>query len=393
MKIIVYCQHVLGIGHFFRTLEICRQFKGHDVVLVTGGERPDIVLPDHVREFPLPSLMMNADFSQFYTTEIGKSIDAVKIERQDRLMQIFKELSPDVFLIELYPFGRNAFRFELDPILESIREEELSACLVICSLRDVLVEKRKAESYEARVIKKLNTYFDAVLVHSDPQLLKLDTTFSRLNDIDCPIIYTGFVTPRPAAGSGRMLRRQLGIQSHQKVVVASAGGGKVGIEVLTAVAKAVPRVSADVVAYIFSGPFMDKDDFLRLKIFENSNLRVDRFTPDFLTYLDAADLSVSMAGYNTSMNLMAVGTPALVWPFAQNREQRLRAERLARLGGLKVLADVDLEPNRLAGIMQSMMSQGKRPEGLIDLAGAEFTAQWIMEQVRSEGAEGELIGD
>ena len=138
---------------------------------------------------------------------------------------------------------------------------------------------------------------------------------------------------------------------------------------------------------------MDKDDFLRLKIFENSNLRVDRFTPDFLTYLDAADLSVSMAGYNTSMNLMAVGTPALVWPFAQNREQRLRAERLARLGGLKVLADADLEPNRLAGIMQSMLSQGKRPEGLIDLAGAEFTAQWIMEQVRSEGAEGELIGD
>lgn len=388
MKIIVYCQHVLGIGHFFRTLEICRKLKEHDVVLVTGGERPEITLPDHVREVSLPALMMDADFSKLFTPETGKSMDAVKSARQDRLMQLFKDLSPDVFLIELYPFGRNAFRFELDPILESIRNGELPRCRVICSLRDVLVEKRKAESYEARVINALNRFFDVVLVHSDPQLLKLDTTFSRLHDIDCPIVYTGFVTPRPKPGSGKKLRRQLGIEPEQKLVVASAGGGKVGKEVLAAVARAVPKVTVDVVAYIFSGPFMDADDFRRLKTFENSNLRVDRFTKDFLTFLDAADLSISMAGYNTSMNLMAAGTPALVWPFAQNREQRMRAEQLERLGSLKVLADADLEPDNMAGIMQAMLSQGKRPEELIDLAGAENTAEWIVENFRVKGEEG-----
>ena len=379
MMIIVYCQHLLGIGHYFRTLEICRQLSGHDVVLVTGGERPEIDLPDHVREFSLPGLMMDADFSQLFTLETGTSIDAVKIERQDRLMHLFRELSPDIFLIELYPFGRKAFGFELDPILESIRNGELPSCQIICSLRDVLVEKRKAESYQTRVIKILNRFFNAVLVHSDPQFLKLDTTFSRLADILCPIVYTGFVTPRPVPGSGKKLRKQLGIESNQKLIVASAGGGKVGFEVLVAVAKAVPKLSDDPIVYIFSGPFMDADEFERLNAFQNHNLRVDRFTPDFLTFLDAADLSISMAGYNTSMNLMAAGTPAMVWPFAQNREQRLRAERLARLGGLKVLADADLEPDSMASIMQAMLSQGKRSEGRIDLAGAERTAEWLVE--------------
>ena len=106
---------------------------------------------------------------------------------------------------------------------------------------------------------------------------------------------------------------------------------------------------------------------------------MDRFTPDFLSFLDAADLSVSMAGYNTSMNIMAAGTPALVRPFAQNREQRLRAERLARLGGLQILSDKDLDPERLAGLMRRMLEEKERPGGVIDLDGAEKTAAWVAE--------------
>jgi len=273
----------------------------------------------------------------------------------------------------------------LDPILEGIRKGELPSCHVICSLRDVLVEKRKVESYEVRVIKILNRFFDAVLVHADPQLLKLNTTFTRLSDIACPIVYTGFVTPRPAPGSGKRLRERLGIKPKNKLVVVSAGGGKVGFRVLITVAQAIKYMSEEIRVFMFSGPFMDADNFQKLKSYQNSKLHVDRFTPNFLAFLDAADLSVSMAGYNTSMNLMAAGTPALVWPFAQNREQRLRAERLALLGGIKVLADTDLAPETMASHMQAMLSQSKRSAGMIDLAGAEATARWIEENCRVGG--------
>jgi predicted glycosyltransferase len=385
MKVIVYCQHVLGIGHFFRTLEICESLRGHEVVLVTGGERPEIPVPEHVREVRLPGLMMDADFSRIFSTENDKSVDTVKNERRDRLYSLFEDISPQVFLIELYPFGRKAFRFELDPVLEGIRSRSLPACRVVCSLRDVLVEKRKADEYEARVVNTLNRFFDAVLVHSDPEVLKLDTTFSRLNDVSIPIVYTGFVTPKPTPESGKTLRRELGIDPLEKLVVASAGGGKVGVEVLRAVARAFAYLPGNSRLQIFCGPFMDDDEFVELQSYRNRFLRVNRFTSNFLGFLDAADLSVSMAGYNTSMNIMAAGTPALVWPFAQNREQRLRAERLARLGGLNVLADDDLKPKKMAGIMQGMLSEKKRPAGLIDLAGAENTAAWITGNYRVDG--------
>ncbi len=379
MKIVFYCQHLLGIGHFFRTREICEKLKDHEVILVSGGERPDIPLPEHVRELHLPGLMMDEDFKNMFSTEKGKHIDEVKEERQRMLFRLFEETSPDVFMIELYPFGRKAFRFELDPILEGIRDRSLGSCKVVSSLRDVLVEKENAASHEERVIHLLNRYFDAVYVHSDPGFLKLEATFSRLDDISIPIVYTGFVTPKPLPGSGKARRTKLGIGDDECFVVASAGGGKVGGEMLAAVVRAFAHLPNACRLQVFTGPFLDDGSFSDLKSFESPVIHVDRFTPDFLSFLDAADLSVSMAGYNTSMNIMAAGTPALVWPFAQNREQRLRAERLARLGGLQILSDKDLDPKRLAGLMTRMLIEKERPVGAIDLNGAEKTAEWVAE--------------
>jgi len=336
VKIVFYCQHVLGIGHFFRTREICEKLKEHDVILASGGDRPDIPLPGHVREFRLPGLMMDEDFKNMFATEKGKELDVVKAERQRMLFRLFEETSPDVFMIEFYPFGRKAFRFELDPILESIRDGSLNPCRVLCSLRDVLVEKEKTASHEERVIKLLNRYFDTLFVHSDPEFVTLDATFARLDDISIPIVYTGFVTPKPVPGSGIALRTKLGIGDDDCFIVASAGGGTVGGELLAAVVKAFAQLPEGCRLQVFTGPFLDQKSFSDLKSFENPVIGVDRFTPDFLSFLDAADLSVSMAGYNTSMNIMAVGTPAIVRPFAQNREQRLRAERLARVGDMRI---------------------------------------------------------
>jgi predicted glycosyltransferase len=39
MKIACYCQHVLGIGHFHRSLEICKALAvHHDTVMKTETE-------------------------------------------------------------------------------------------------------------------------------------------------------------------------------------------------------------------------------------------------------------------------------------------------------------------------------------------------------------------
>ena len=84
-----------------------------------------------------------------------------------------------------------------------------------------------------------------------------------------------------------------------------------------------------------------------------------------------------MAGYNTTMNILATGVPALVWPFAANREQRQRAARLADRGALKLIDDQDLNPDNLAALMDRTLSRADTRKIDIDLNGAAHTVQWL----------------
>jgi predicted glycosyltransferase len=379
MKIVVYCQHVLGIGHLFRTIEICKPLTGHDVILVTGGPRVAKSLPKHVREFRLPQLQMDAEFKGLFSTDPHVTLERLKEKRQARLLSFFKQEAPDVFIVELYPFGRKAFRFELDPVLDAIRAGRLPGCRVISSVRDILVEKEDQEKHELRAVNTLNRYFDAVLVHADPNLIELGKTFFHLDEINIPVIYTGYIAPKPDAKARHALRERLGISHHDIFMIASAGGGSVGKPLLEAVIEAFKQLQFENAKHlsVFSGPFLDDRSYHQLERSAADGITIEKFTPDFMSYLAAADLSVSMGGYNTSMNILAANVPALIWPFPENQEQRLRAESLADKAAVRVLEDQDLGPGRLTHIMEQMILRGAQGTVRIDLEGAENTARWI----------------
>jgi predicted glycosyltransferase len=327
---------------------------------------------------------MDSGFSTIFPTEKNRSLEEVQEERTNLLYSLFEKTTPDLFMVELYPFGRKRFHFELLPILEAIRRGDFGSTRVVCSLRDILVEKDDQEFYEHRVLDILNKYFGALLVHADSTLVSLDETFARTADIKIPVVYTGYVTARPSGDDGAHIRKRLELQENELLIVASAGGGRVGADLLRAVLDAHTRLAEfrQLRLCVFTGPFMPEGDFSALegKATSVPGVHLSRFTTEFLSFLAAADLSISMAGYNTCMNILAAEVPALVWPFGQNREQRLRAQKLAARGGLKLLSQEDLEPSRLAVLMEKALKTGRdsvKPS--VDLAGAEVTARWLEE--------------
>jgi predicted glycosyltransferase len=90
-----------------------------------------------------------------------------------------------------------------------------------------------------------------------------------------------------------------------------------------------------------------------------------------------------MAGYNTCMDILTTGVPALVWPYAGDREQPLRAARLAEKGWLSVLEDVDLAPEPLGLRIAAALTPAPRPIGRLDLQGAVNTVRFIETQHRT----------
>ncbi|NJN38710.1 MAG: hypothetical protein HC790_08300 [Acaryochloridaceae cyanobacterium CSU_3_4] len=122
---------------------------------------------------------------------------------------------------------------------------------------------------------------------------------------------------------------------------------------------------------------MEETHYQRLKTLASSasNLTLHRFTPNLIAYLKKADLSISLGGYNTTMNILKTGIPALIYPANKDREQAIRAEKLEDLGLLKILSPEDLKPERLVLAIADCLAQPhphQHPQ--LQLNGAQATS-------------------
>lgn len=373
MKIAYYAQHVLGLGHFHRSLQVCRAFaEAHETWMIVGG--PELPREETgVRFQQLAPLRMNQRFEALEPVESGRSLAEVQEERRRQLLACIDSLKPDALILELFPFGRKKFRFELEPLL-ALTRNTTPRCRIYSSLRDILVEKTSGrEAFERRAVETLNRYFDGVLIHADPRVVTLEQTFELVQEISIPIHYTGYISPRPAPEARSRIRLESGIEAGGRLIVGSIGGGAVGAELLLAAAEAGSTL--DPCRYrlqCFTGPYSDPGLLKRLNRFHQPQLRAARFTSSFIDWLAAADLSISMAGYNTCLNVISAGVPALMFPFAQNREQRLRLSRLAAHHPIRLLEPGDLEPRKLARLLE-VWADRERTAPNIDLDGAAVT--------------------
>lgn len=385
-KVMFYCQHVLGMGHLVRSLAILEKLEDFEVRFINGGEIvTDIEVPSFVQVVNLPPLHSKPDFKGLHTANDSAGLDTVKAIRRRQLLDEFESFQPHALVIELFPFGRKQFAFELIPVLARNRLNG-GPTTVVCSLRDILVSKSDPTRHEERCVRLVNRYFDAVLIHSDPAFQILDETFSRTADLTCPIRYTGFVAREVTPSQSHAIEPCSVGDPETPLILVSVGGGRVGYELVASAIQASAILCATLPhrLLVFTGPYMPEPQVECLKQFTcgKPHVTLKRYIPEFLSVLATADLSVSMAGYNTSMDILTTGVRALVLPFTGhgNDEQTVRAVKLERHGVLTVLDPVDLEPYAFAQKMaQVLRSTPPSSTVSLDTDGAQRTAALIGE--------------
>ena len=382
-RVMFYCQHVLGMGHLIRSAEIVRALsKDFKVLFVTGGEpSPNFGLAGNIKLLQLEPLKSDPEFANIHVCNPALGLEETKVLRQEQLLRSFCSFRPDVLVTELFPFGRKQFSFELIPLLEHASSSPRTP-LIVSSIRDVLVTKKDQAKHEQRVTDILNRFYDLVLVHGDERFLRLEDTFSRVGDLCCPVEYTGYVVQQEkqtaAKGHGR---------SRPTIVVSNGGGGCLsGHLLLESVLRAATLLQDTLphAFHVFAGPLMPEGAYQRLEALVRlgGNVRLARYTSDLPAHLRRAQLSVSMAGYNTVMDILSTRVRALVYPVTANgdQEQSVRARKLEKMGVLKVLAGEQLEPVRLAlEILRALRS--KPSQIILDLAGAENSSLVIQKHL------------
>ena len=360
-KVLFYVQHLLGIGHYVRAVRLGQGLAaaGFEVTLVSGGV-PVPHIPTTgltVAQLP-PARTADAAFSGLVDAAGTPVDDAWKAHRRATLLDLAEDTAPDVLLLELFPFGRRAMRFELDPLIDAYRGN----IPIATSVRDILVPPRPDRATE--ITNRVTRDIDLVLVHGLPDVVPFSATFPT-DAIADRIVHTGYVGPPPPPP-----------KPDTSEVLVSAGGGAVAAPLLAAAIAARPRtIVADAPWRIRVSPSTSDADLTDLRHraagSTGADCTVERATGDFLARLAACHVSVSQGGYNTLVETLVCNARAVCVPFAAGREseQTARANAFADRGWLHHLPAEDLDPNRLAAAIDRAAA-GSRPNPQLATDGA-----------------------
>jgi len=386
-SVFFYVQHLLGIGHLRRSLRIVDALAraGIRVTLVSGGEPvPALGCTSAERLIQLPLIRAFDTGFNVLVDGMGRPIDdALRTARRSELLAAFAGAEPDALLIEAFPFGRRAFRFELEGLIEAARARR-SRPLILCSLRDIVVAPSDPRRC-IEIVDRVRTDFDFVLVHGDPAFIPLEDSFPLVSEISERLIYTGYIAETPGTAGEAHSDETAGGNE----VVVSAGGGAVGGALLrTAIETRRRGCLANLGWRLLAGPNLPQAEFATLADRLPEGIVLERYRPDFPQMLRRCRVSVSQAGYNTVLDILAARAAAVVVPFASGREteQSLRAERLAARGVLELVREDRLSPERLAAAIDRAIS-ARPPTIAIDTGGAERSAALIAEMIRSPDRE------
>lgn len=390
-KIMFYCQHLAGMGHLVRSTEIIRSLiEDFEVCFINGGQIVSgFELPPAVEVVSLPTLRM--EHTELKVVDSSQNLEEAKESRKNKLLTVFEQFQPDCLVTEIFPFSKHTLAFELIPLLECV---QLSGrATVVCSLRDIIMTQEMTISARAKrqekVCNLINQYYDLVLFHADPKLQRLEECFSRAKDLNCEVYYTGFVVQSPPEMAPTD-EDTASLNREEPMIVASVGGGKHGYELLRAIVEASLMLEKSLPHRIhaFTGPFMAEEEFLQLQkaAAGKNNITIRRYTSQLMEYMNKAELSVSMGGYNTVMNILKTGVRSLVFPSPsedQSTEQRIRSEKLEKLGVLEILRPGDLAPAELAQKIIAYLN--KKPAlNSFDLQGAQKASLRLKELLDSK---------
>jgi predicted glycosyltransferase len=166
--------------------------------------------------------------------------------------------------------------------------------------------------------------------------------------------FSGYVTgfdPEPLVERRDELRRELGYQPDQRVVIVTVGGSGVGEALLRRVVDAYPDAARRVNGLrmiAVAGPRIDP-----ATLAAPPGVEVRAYVPELYRHLVACDLAVVQGGLTTTMELAAAQRPFLYFPLANHFEQRRHVRhRLDRYGAGRFMEFDEALPDVLGAAIE-----------------------------------------
>lgn len=331
----MYSHDTYGLGHIRRTMAIARNLSapGINILILTGspiaGRFPIPFGVDFVR---IPGMIKQSN-----TVYVPHSIKvnpqkALEI-RQEIITATAKSFDPDLFIVDKVPVG---LKGEVLPVLQWFKTSRPDTNVVL-GLRDILDDSAstRAEWNDKNYFNVLENLYSEIWIYGQENFYNPIVEYGLPSSISNKCVFTGYI-PRETPNKKITLKHLLngngnGINDSSKLIVVTAGGGGDGYHMLDTYLSMVEETpDLPFKTYMVSGPFVPQDlqDSLAKRakkagvIFATFHKRLEKI-------MAAADLVVSMGGYNTICEILSLKKTSLIIPRESPRlEQLIRARVL-----------------------------------------------------------------
>jgi predicted glycosyltransferase len=348
-RFLFYSHDGFGLGHARRNLAIAGALteldpRGTVLVATSAEEVENLGVPPGVDILRLPGLRKLGN-DRYASRRLRVSSEDFAAVRGKLLESAVESFRPAVLLADKHPLGPGG---ELEPALGATRRLGARAAL---GLRDILDDPvAVASEWGARgVYEQIAHHYDRVLIYGQPGILDPVREYGFPNPVADMTYFCGYVF-RPAKRTSWMEDRQGGLHREPRtppLVLATAGGGEDGFDLLTTFIVAVAERPWE--AMIVSGPQCDPRQAERLRrLAAEAGVAFQRFVPSLSASFPSLDALVCMGGYNTLIEAAASGVPTVCVPRVRpRREQLLRAREFARFGLVTLIEPPRLEASLL----------------------------------------------
>jgi len=394
-RVMLYSQDGRGLGHLRRAHAIGARLAevAPEAAVLTVTDSPlgrFFEIPPGHDFLKLPSVVKVGP-GEWRSLNLRMAVKEVRALRADLLRTTALHFRPDVLLVDHMPHGAQG---ELLPALDTLRSWGTTS--IVLGLRDIL-DAPEVVRERWRVEGAYDTierFYDRVLVYGQRDIFDMADQYGMPPSLLSKLTYCGYLCTPKAPKYAKRIRNELmaGAEPGTRLVVAMAGGGADAFPVMRTLLDGLPDVVASQPCrfVLITGPFMPRDERRRLQdeaAVSGLSVRVKEKVSDTLSYIEAADALVTMAGYNTTVEVLRAGKPVVMVPRSgPSAEQRIRSALFSARGWVDAVPPERLTPQALAAAVVRALdrpgveSNGHRLRSGPALDGLEVAVDALLEQ-------------
>lgn len=385
LKVLLYSHDSVGLGHLRRNLAIASAitttFPNARILILTGSPcEKQFKLPKNTDLIKIPSISKDTE-GRYVTLNFSGSLEDTLKFRSKMILEAFRLFEPGLVIMDHQLTGLKGEG------LDMLRAAKKKGVLTIFGLRDIKdspeVVTQNWNTDDNRWA--LNECYDRVCVYGMQEIFDPGVEYAPCLDKVKHIDFTGYIVPSYKKSLKNLL------PGARKKVLVTFGGGSDGAHQAKRYLDALTTGHACWDSHIITGPLMATEDRRRIRKQANKleplgSVKLYRFHNNVPALLQQVDAVVSMAGYNSCVEILQSGVPSVLLPRSfPRKEQLIRATRFAELGWAEVIPEADPDPRQLFSAVESAVASPRRKRSDVDLNGLNTLCRIIVKQLQTAG--------